>query len=699
MNIDLDQFRGVFLDEASEHLSALERGLVRLEEGDADVGSLLDEIFRSAHSIKGGAGTFGLDEVSRLTHSMESVLDVLRDEKRAPTSAQADLLLSAVDHLRDLLDGEPGGDWEETSRALVATIATGPTPSESSEGEGPAEAVVSGGFRIRFWPDRDFFLAGADVWPLIRELHTLGEVEASCDVRDLPPLAELDPEKTWLGWDIVIRGEVSREDLFEVFEFYEDDCELEIEPLLAEPVTGSAEAGETTETADAPAVETTSPPPTPSGSARSGARREGGSIRVDTMKVDELVDLAGELVVAHARVSELVDRFSIDQLEELRQAVATLSRSTHDLQEQVMRVRMLPLAHLFSRFPRLIRDLANSLGKKIRLEVEGEETELDKGVIEQLGDPLTHLLRNCADHGIESPELRRDAGKEEEGVIHISASHRGGSVELEIRDDGAGLDTQRIHAKAVESGLVGPDDDLADAQIHNLIFRPGFSTAEAVSDLSGRGVGMDVVRRNVEGFNGSITVDSVRGEGSSFRIRVPLTLAILDGQRLRVGDQTFIIPLLSVVESFQPAPEQVKRIQGRADVLLFRGQTTPLVNLADLFEVAPRRSTEPGSNRRVVVVVETERGLLALGVDELLSQSAVVIKNLEANYRKIPGIMGATILGDGRVGLILDVNEVDALRRRDRGAPVAASPSAAVDRNATYGVPTPTPELQPSTIP
>ena len=660
MQIDLEQFRAVFMEEAAEHLGVLERGLVRLEDFEGDPGELLDEIFRSAHSIKGGAGTFGLDEVSRLTHAMESVLDRLREHGTLPGPDQVDLLFTGVDQLRELLDGADDVPWTGTADALTATLEGAVEPphaAPSPAAVGPAADEHGTRWCLSFRPNPDFFMIGADVVPLARELAGLGSIEVQVDAQALPSLEDLDPETSYLKWrfDLVTPEPESR--IREVFEFVEDECELELERAENAAPAPVATAEVASEVADSPADD--APKPT-----ALATRRDGGSIRVDTSKVDELVDLAGELVIAQARVTELVDRFSIDRLEELRQAMVTLNRSTQDLQEQVMRVRMVPLAHLFSRFPRLVRDIATGVGKKIRLDLSGEDTELDKSVIEQMSDPITHLLRNSADHGIESPEAREAAGKPAEGTIHIAASHQGGSVVLEIRDDGAGLNTAKIRAKAIENGLIGPDDDLSEEQIHALIFRPGFSTADQVSDLSGRGVGMDVVRRNVESFNGSITVTSVAGQGTCFRIRVPLTLAILDGQALRVGAQTFILPLLTVVESFQPSPDQVRRLHGRSDVILFRGNTTPLLHLGRLFGIP---HVERGDDRRLVVVVETARGLLALAVDELLAQAAVVIKNLETNFRKIPGVMGATILGDGRVGLILDVDELDAQRRRGHG--------------------------------
>jgi two-component system chemotaxis sensor kinase CheA len=381
-------------------------------------------------------------------------------------------------------------------------------------------------------------------------------------------------------------------------------------------------------------------------------------VRVATAKVDKLVDLVGELVIAQSVAGQIVDHFEPDRLHQLREAFTALERNTRELQERVMAVRMQPIGGVFSRFPRVVRDLAAASGKTMVLEILGEETELDKSVIEQLADPITHLVRNSADHGIEPPAERLEAGKPEQGVIRLQAYHEGGNVVVEISDDGRGLDAVKIRAKALERRLITNADALSEEEVQSLIFRPGFSTAEKVTDLSGRGVGMDVVRRNVESLNGSIAVRSVPGRGASFRIRLPLTLAILDGLLLRVGAETYVLPLVSIVESIRPRRADVRALAAGGHVVAVRGEPVPLVRLHAIFGV-PDAVADPASG--AVVIVEHEGRRLALLVDELLGQQQVVVKTLEANYRKVDGTMGATILGDGRVALILDVSGIATL--------------------------------------
>jgi two-component system chemotaxis sensor kinase CheA len=373
---------------------------------------------------------------------------------------------------------------------------------------------------------------------------------------------------------------------------------------------------------------------------------------VPTDRVDHLINLVGELIIAQSMVSQIAGSFSIEKLPALLEAIAATERNTRDLQERVLSIRMVPASAVFNRFPRLVRDLSAASGKLIRLELSGEDTDLDKAVIEGLGDPLTHLVRNAADHGLESPEERADTGKPGEGVIRLSARHVGGAVIIELSDDGRGLDTARIRAKAVERGLVRADEALTDEQLHALIFQPGFSTAAVVSDLSGRGVGMDVVKRNLEALNGSIAIETAPGRGTRFRIRLPLTLAVLDGMALDVGGRVFILPLLAIVESLRPKASEVRTIMGAGEVVMVRGEAIPLLRLHRVLRV-PAAVTAP--ERALVVIAESDGRRVGLLVDQLLGQSQVVIKNLETHFRRVEGVMGATITGEGRVALILDL--------------------------------------------
>ncbi|MGH8268679.1 MAG: chemotaxis protein CheA, partial [Steroidobacteraceae bacterium] len=439
-----------------------------------------------------------------------------------------------------------------------------------------------------------------------------------------------------------------------VFEWAEGDCDLRIERLQGDTQAPAADA--------APAPPSPSPAATPAPAPRADgpAKPEGavstlgdsGSIRVSVEKIDELMNTVGELVITQAMLSQLGSYFDGPEAEKLRAGLGQLERNVRELQESVMRVRMLPISFVFSRFPRMVRDLAQRLGKQIELKLTGEQTELDKTVLEKIGDPLVHLVRNCIDHGIESPGARTAAGKPAEGTVHLDACHRGGNIAVEVSDNGGGLDKDRILAKARARGLVGPNDSLSDAEIHELIFVPGFSTAEKTTDLSGRGVGMDVVRRNVKELGGKIEVRSEAGRGSRFTITLPLTLAIVDGQSVAVGTETYIVPLVSIVESMQLKATGVTRLSGHSEVLSFRGDYLPIIRLHELFGVEPRsRALHEG----LVVVAEGDGRRVGLFVDDLLGQQQVVIKSLQANYGHIEGVSGATILGDGSVALILDV--------------------------------------------
>jgi two-component system chemotaxis sensor kinase CheA len=398
--------------------------------------------------------------------------------------------------------------------------------------------------------------------------------------------------------------------------------------------------------------------------ATAAPRADAASIRVQTDKVDKLVNLVGEMVITQSMLAQIASKFTLGQLSQLTEAVGAMERHTRDLQERVMAVRMQPIKTVFTRFHRLVRDLAGTLGKQIALEVSGEETELDKTVIDRIGDPLTHLVRNSVDHGVELPETRRAAGKPEQGVVRLHAFHQGGSIFIEVEDDGQGLDKARIRSKAVENGLVKDGEPLTDDQLYALIFRPGFSTAERVTDVSGRGVGMDVVQRNIRALGGQVAITSVRGAGTKFTIKLPLTLAILDGLSVQVGDETYIIPLVNITESIRPKVGQVQSIVGEGEVVNVRGRVLPIVRLYEVLAVTPR-VTDP--TQSLLVIVENGRNQVALLVDELVGQHQVVIKSLETNYQRVDGVSGATIMGDGRVALILDV---PGLVRMASGRPV-----------------------------
>ena len=663
MAIDVSQFVGVFLEESFEGLDLMEAGLIDFQADDPEA---VNAIFRAAHSIKGGAGTFGFREVSDFTHGAETLLDQIRQGERAMTEETADTLLAAVDCIRAMLEAARDGSAPDTTqvletRATIEALLSNATPAPVSAR--PAEAAPAG-WRIRFAPHAGMLAGGNDALRIIMALESLGPLDVRCDASALPPLAELDAESCRLAWDIELRAATPERAVREIFEWVEDECELVLEAIPGEhDAPASAEAGGSA-----------APTPREGQAAANGAapvarvatdaarRNDAGSIRVAVEKVDSLVNLVGELVITQSMLSQIGnanDDFDLGRLEQLREGLGQLERQTRELQEGVMGIRMLPISFVFTRFPRVVRDMAAALGKSVELRMEGEETELDKGMIEKLSDPLTHLVRNAIDHGIESTEARRAAGKPEAGQISLKAYHQGGNIVVEVADDGAGLNREKLLAKAASQGLP-VNDAMPDRDVWALIFAAGFSTAEKVTDISGRGVGMDVVRRNIEAVNGRVEIDSKPGEGTRIILRLPLTLAILDGMSVRVGSETYILPLTAILESIQPTSEQLSTIGGKGRVVHLRGEYLPLVALHELFGIEAR-ATRPEDG--IVIIAAASDGRAALLVDDLVAQHQVVIKSLETNYRKVPGISGATIMGDGKVAMILDVDMLLRLRR------------------------------------
>jgi len=672
MTVDLTQFHDAFFEESFEALDSMEAALLKLDVGSPEP-ELINTIFRVAHSIKGGSATFGFTEIASFTHSLETMLDELRSGAMPVTVALSDLLLKSVDVMRAMLravqakqpiDAQRVSDLqfdlevaiakksEPTPAAVMPKAANGEQPAAGADGGAPAPA--SPRWQIHFHPYRELLARGNDPLRMLRELAALGELEVRLDAQMLPPLADVNPQDCYLAWSLELPGEVPEAAIRQVFEWAEGDCDLTIERLAGgmpqRPASAPAPAPAPTQpAATAPAA---APTPAPKPEAAVSSLGDSGSIRVSVEKIDELMNTVGELVITQAMLSQLGSHFDGPEAEKLRGGLAQLERYMRELQESVMRVRMLPISFVFSRFPRMVRDLAQRLGKQIELKLTGEQTELDKTVLEKIGDPLVHLVRNCIDHGIESPEARVTAGKTAEGTVHLDAYHRGGNIAVEVSDDGGGLDKDRILAKARSRGLVGPNDVLTDSEVYELIFVPGFSTAEKTTDVSGRGVGMDVVRRNVKELGGKVDVKSEPGRGSRFTITLPLTLAIVDGQSVAVGTETYIVPLISIVESMQLKASGITRLSGHSEVLSFRGDYLPIIRLHELFGVEPRsRALHEG----LVVVAEGDGRRVGLFVDDLLGQQQVVIKSLEANYGHIEGVSGATILGDGSVALILDV--------------------------------------------
>jgi two-component system chemotaxis sensor kinase CheA len=692
MSLDLAQFHDTFYEESFEALNSMETALLKLSAGESDK-ELINTIFRVAHSIKGGSATFGFTEVAGFTHTLETLLDDVRAGKRHADAELVDLFLRSGDMMREMLvatkEKQPldkvriGALHAEIEAALKAgqsgkSMATANTPvATPAAAPAPASSQAAIGWRIQFIPGPKLLRHGNDPLRILRELHSLASCAVRVDAMKIPPLSDLDPEECKMSWTIEVQGVVEESALRAVFEWVEGECELKFESLgAAAPAAANPPVVEVAADEVAPlpaAIAAPAPAPAPAETARattgnSGNSGEGGSIRVSIEKIDELLNSVGELVITQSVLSQLAAPLEGRDADELRNALGQLERHMRSLQESVMRVRMLPISFVFNRFPRLVRDLGQRLGKKIELRMNGDTTELDKTVLEKIGDPLVHLVRNSIDHGIEMPDVRCEAGKSATGTIELNAYHKGGSVIVEVSDDGGGLKRERILAKARERGLVAADEELSEDRIFNLIFAPGFSTADVVSDVSGRGVGMDVVKRNINELGGHVQIFSTPGKGSMVRIRLPLTLAILDGQLARVGNEVYVVPIVGIVETIQVRKELVSTVAGRGELFRLREDYLPIVRLYDLFGIQPDHTDLLDG---LLMIVEADGTRVGLFVDELMSQQQVVIKSLETNFRPVTGLAGATMLGDGRVALILDIPGVITRFQQTRREPAA----------------------------
>ncbi|NMM40702.1 chemotaxis protein CheA [Pseudoalteromonas arctica] len=668
MSIDLSQFFEVFFEESFEGLDAMEAELLNLIPGEEDL-ETINTIFRAAHSIKGGSGTFGFNSVSDFTHVLETLLDQIREGKRELTAEHVNLLLKSVDCLRELLRGLQAEQEPNLEEAIALRIKfeqiLGLNQAEKNKLEvtaSPAQLALNT-YQIDFKPHHHLFKTGNEPLYMISELAELGDLETQAFHNEIPDITDLSADDCFLSWRFFLNTAKDENAIREIFEWVEDDADLTIAlcgGLFADDdaqVTAPDVVAETSNSTPVPAavnVAVVKPIKKDTVVKASTPAAESISIRVGIDKVDSLINMVGELVITQAMLSQIGQQEITEAtIASLQEGLTQLAHNTRDLQENVMRIRMLPISFVFSRFPRLVRDISQKLNKQVELKLLGEQTELDKTVMEKISDPMVHLVRNSLDHGLETVEQRLAAGKDPVGTVTLNAFHQGGNIVIEIMDDGQGLNTVKIKQKAVANGLVSDADELDDDEINELIFMPGFSTADEVSDISGRGVGMDVVRRNIQSLNGSVEVSSAAGVGSTFIIRLPLTLAILDGQLVRVAKHTYIIPLISIVESLQIDISKVSRVGKDLDVLRLRDEYIPILRLYSIFNHQGAIET---LDKTLLVVVESDNQKIGLLVDDLLSQQQVVIKSLEANYQKVDGVSGATILGDGRVSLIVDIS-------------------------------------------
>jgi len=706
-----EEILAIFFVECEESLAAAESGLAACKAGTQD-DDTINAVFRGIHSIKGGAGAFGFGALQAYTHIFETLLSDVREELVTLSPALIDLLLTALDTLADHVTAARESTPPPEDAALLADLtaaqaanagsapaATAPEPAVAAPAPtsndvghdddeltsdfdldamlndlaGGAPAAEAGDdsptWQVHLRPRAGAMRNGGEPLLLLRELAATGARCQSCDTSAIPPLDELDPCQGYLGWTFAVPADIAEDQVRDIFDFVGDDCgiavgaQASIPPAEIEtPAPPPASVAVAAATARAVAASSAAPAAAPvlaagaeaapaaAAGAPPAAPAPGQSIRIDLIKLDKLIDTVGELVIAQAMLAQRLSSDGITATEEL----GLLEGLTRDIQESAMAIRAQPIGSVFSRVPRILRELSASTGKHVKLAVSGETTELDKTVIERLGEPLTHLIRNAVDHGIESAEVRLAAGKSAEGTLSLSAEHRSGRILIRIADDGAGINRSRVLAKAIEKGLVNPDIQMSKEEIDNLIFAPGFSTADTVTNVSGRGVGMDVVRQNVKDLGGRITIESEEGKGTTFTLTLPLTLAISDGMIVKVGDQTLVVPLTHVVESLRPDPRDVQGMGAQQRMLNVRGRFIPVVPVADAVgAIGACERPEHG----VLIVVDTEAaGQAALLVDNIWDQRQFVIKSLDTHYRSVEGVAGATILGDGRVALILNVD-------------------------------------------
>jgi len=675
-------FRQTYLEESFEGLAAMESNLLTLPEGTPDT-EVVNTIFRAAHSMKGGAGTFGFSELIHLTHILETLLDEMRSGKRNVTSENREALLQSVDVLRIILDAyqdnqpidmAPVKAMEQRLEAILNNGAQSLATTSNTNNTVTDQPELTG-YQIHLSPSDDYFTSGIDLLKLLHELSRIEGAERTHIKARLNEGNPLQVEHCLISFNVVIDGEVELADINEVFEWLdEDSCHISISPIYRNgdsstevTVEASTATSGVVVATEAPtaltqqtAVTATAPAATNNGAPRAAvatSEKQESSIRVSISKIDQMVDMVGELVIAQSMLSRfglLADQLNAPWADELKEGLVDIERHTRAMQESVMSIRMMPISFAFNRMPRIVHDVSAKLEKDIELVMEGENTEVDKTVLEKLTDPLVHIIRNSVDHGIEKPDVREAKGKARKGTVRLSAFHAGGNIVIQIKDDGAGIRLDKVRQKAIDAGILTEHQVITEKENIDLIFHAGFSTADEVTDISGRGVGMDVVRRNIRELGGTIEVQTEQNLGSIFTIRLPLTLAILDGQLAKVGDETYIFPLASIVESVLPAEDNIKSVKGTY-LYRLRDVYIPIVRLNTFFN-RPVGKTE--LTQGLLVVVENGDKRFGVFVDSLESQQQVVIKSLDTNYRKVNGISGATIMGDGRVAMILDLTEL-----------------------------------------
>lgn len=698
----LDQLKQTFFDECDEALQQIEIGLTDLGEG-SHSDETINAVFRSVHSVKGGAGIFGFEALVEFAHVFETVLDNLRSGKMVATPEIVDVLLSSSDVLSDLVQmsrsnapipPQFGGACRAALESLIAGDGDGgdheaPVDFDdidfvpvavNLDDEAPPALDGERLFNITFRPKAEMLRVSEPLY-LLHELRKLGELTLEAQTDRLPPLDSFNAQHAYLWWTATLATTSDRTQVEDIFSFVLDDCELTIEETVApaaidetpaivpEPVVeeSAAPADAMPLSVPAPGLAVTAKPDmsaivppaaeAPAEPRAAVSKPAATTTRIELERIDRVVNMVGELVIAQAMLGQTVQDLPEGTSLRLSQILEEVIHHTRELKDSVMSMRAQPVGSVFQRMPRLVRELSAKTQKKVRLETVGETTEVDRSIIERLADPLTHIIRNSVDHGIESPADRVAAGKSEEGIIRLSAEHRGGRIVIEIKDDGAGINSERVLKKAKERGLVSPDAVLSEDEIGNLIMLPGFSTAEKISDISGRGVGMDVVRSNIQEIGGRISLKSERGRGMTIQLSLPLTLAVMDGMVIKVGDETYVMPLSAIAECLRPAHSEIRDLIGTSGMLQLRGEFVPVVQLGDLLSI----SSKPDAEKVVIITDAGEGTRFGLIVDELCGHQQVVIKSIEESYGVVPGLAAATILGNGRVAFILDVEKLSDL--------------------------------------
>ena len=654
----MDQFKQTYFEECEDRIQDAEEGLSMMLDGDLDKDTV-NRVFRAIHSIKGGAGAFAFNQIVDFAHEFETVLDFVREGKLTPDRDMCTLFLRSNDVVAEMLSLEQskktipesiGANLLEELRTITSSMKgeSAPAPSsEASNNDHPTSENFT--WSIVFRPHEDMLKTGNEPYFILQALKELGDLKVTTETDNLPSLHDIHAEHCFIGWRLTLKTSAPEEEIREAFDFVEDLCDLEIAkqnvPPGDLPERRKAENRRDSDTPQARRKEDRD--------AQENAPKASKSIRVDLDRIDQLVNLVGEMVIAQSMLQEQVRWLPPEVGGKIGEGVEHLTRHMRDLQESVMAVRAQPIKSVFTRMPRIIREVCAAVGKDVRLTTFGEDTEVDKTVLENLIDPLTHMIRNSVDHGVETPSERQAAGKEPYGTIELSARHRSGRIIIEITDDGKGINRSAVLKKAQEKNLIPPDHQLTDSEIDNLIFKPGFSTADKVSEVSGRGVGMDVVRKNVISLGGRINVASTPGKGCVMTLSLPLTLAVMDGMVVSVGSQRFVLPTINIIESFRPPHSAVSKLSNGVNVIIARGDYVRLVPLYNIFGI---QDAVLNPEEGLVILLESDNGeKLAVMVDDVLGQQQVVIKSLETNYTNVKGISAATILGNGDVALILDV--------------------------------------------